>query len=138
VRDVAVGDEVFTLTPFERDGCAAEFALVPTAVLAPKPHGFGYVESAALTLAGLSAWHGLYDHGRLREGERVRVTGASGGVGHLAVQLATLLKGDVVDAVASLKEQPGDDILIYGSHVLVNDLLPHKLIDEYRFEGPPS
>jgi dihydrofolate reductase len=46
---------------------------------------------------------------------------------------ATLLDGDVVDAVAELKEQPGEDILIYGSGVLVNTLMPHKLIDEYRF-----
>jgi len=46
---------------------------------------------------------------------------------------ATLLEGDVVDAVADLKEQPGDDILIYGSGALVNTLMPHKLIDEYRF-----
>jgi dihydrofolate reductase len=45
---------------------------------------------------------------------------------------ATLLEGDVVDAVGSLKEQSGDDILVYGSAALVNDLLPHKLIDEYR------
>jgi dihydrofolate reductase len=46
---------------------------------------------------------------------------------------ATLLKGDLVDAVAGLKGQPGDDILVYGSGALVNGLLPHKLIDEYRF-----
>jgi dihydrofolate reductase len=46
---------------------------------------------------------------------------------------STLFKGGVVDAVANLKEQPGDDILVYGSGALVNDLLPHKLIDEYRF-----
>ena len=86
--DVAAGDEVFALMPFDRDGCAAEFALVPAAVLAPKPHSLTHVESAALTLAGLSAWQGLFAHGGLSEGERVRVTGASGGVGHLAVQLA--------------------------------------------------
>jgi dihydrofolate reductase len=46
---------------------------------------------------------------------------------------ATLLERDVVDAVAKLKEQPGEDLLIYGSSSLVNSLLPHKLIDEYRF-----
>jgi dihydrofolate reductase len=45
---------------------------------------------------------------------------------------SALLEGDVVEAVASLKEQPGDDILIYGSGALVNALLPHKLIDEHR------
>jgi dihydrofolate reductase len=46
---------------------------------------------------------------------------------------STLLEGDVVDAVANLKQQTGDDVLIYGSGALVNTLLPHNLIDEYRF-----
>ena len=46
---------------------------------------------------------------------------------------ATLLRGEVVEAVAELKEQPGEDLLIYGSDALVNTLPPHKLIDEYRF-----
>lgn len=88
VDDVAAGDEVFALSPFDRDGVAAEFAVVPAAVLAPKPQRLTHVESAALTLAGLSAWQGLFDHGALRDGERVRVLGSNGGVGHLAVQLA--------------------------------------------------
>jgi NADPH:quinone reductase-like Zn-dependent oxidoreductase len=88
VRDVAAGDEVFALTPFDRDGVAADYATVPVATLAPRPRTLTHVESAALPLAGLSAWQGLFDHGGLREGERVRVLGATGGVGHLAVQLA--------------------------------------------------
>ena len=46
---------------------------------------------------------------------------------------ANLLEGDVVAEVAKLKEQPGEDLLIYGSSSLVNALMPHKLIDEYRF-----
>jgi dihydrofolate reductase len=46
---------------------------------------------------------------------------------------STLLEGDIVEAVATLKEQPGEDILVYGSSALVNTLLAHKLIDEYRF-----
>jgi NADPH:quinone reductase-like Zn-dependent oxidoreductase len=88
VRDLAAGDEVFALTPFDRDGVAAEYAIVPAIVLAAKPRSLTHVQSAALTLAGLSAWQGLFDQGGLRDGERVRVLGASGGVGHLAVQLA--------------------------------------------------
>jgi NADPH:quinone reductase-like Zn-dependent oxidoreductase len=88
VRDLSEGDEVFALTPFDRDGVAAEYAAVPAALLAPKPRRLTHVESAALSLAGLSAWQGLFEYGGLREGERVRVLGASGGVGHLAVQLA--------------------------------------------------
>jgi hypothetical protein len=86
--DVAVGEEVFALMPFDRDGAAADYVVVPTALLAPKPRRLSHAESAALTLAGLSAWQGLFDHGALREGERVRVLGTKGGVGHLAVQLA--------------------------------------------------
>jgi dihydrofolate reductase len=45
----------------------------------------------------------------------------------------TLLKDDIVEAATNLKQQTGEDILIYGSGSLVNALLPHKLIDEYRF-----
>jgi NADPH:quinone reductase-like Zn-dependent oxidoreductase len=82
------GEEVFGLTPFDRDGVAAEYAVVPASVMAPKPRRLTHVESAALTLAGLTAWQGLFDHGRLGEGERVCVLGERGGVGHLAVQLA--------------------------------------------------
>src|SRR5947208_14182223 len=86
--DLAVGDDVFALTGFERDGVAAEHAVVPAAFLAPKPVGLSHVESAALPLAGLTAWQGLFVHGWLHEGERVLILGAAGGVGHLATQLA--------------------------------------------------
>src|SRR5262245_28412831 len=92
---VSDGEEVFALTPFDRDGVAAEYAVVPAAVLARKPRRLSHIESAALTLAGLTAWQGLFDHGALRENERVRVLGAHGGVGHLAAQLAgTRLAGE--------------------------------------------
>lgn len=82
------GDEVYALSGFDRDGAAAEYALVPAAILAPKPRSLGHVDSAALPLAGLSAWQGLFDHGRLQRGGRVLIHGAAGGVGSLAVQLA--------------------------------------------------
>jgi NADPH:quinone reductase-like Zn-dependent oxidoreductase len=88
VRGVSVGDEVFAMTPFDRDGVAAEYAVVPAGVLAARPRGLTHVESAALPLPGLSAWQGLFEHGRLRENERVRVIGRTGGVGHFAAQLA--------------------------------------------------
>jgi NADPH:quinone reductase-like Zn-dependent oxidoreductase len=88
VGDLAIGDDVFALTAFDRDGVAAEYAVVPAAFLASKPVGLSHVESAALPLAGLTAWQGLFVHGRLHEGERVLILGAAGGVGHLATQLA--------------------------------------------------
>jgi NADPH:quinone reductase-like Zn-dependent oxidoreductase len=88
VGDLAVGDEVYALTPFDRDGVAADYAAVPASALAPRPRALTHVESAALPMPALTAWQGLFDHGRLGERERVRVLGQSGGVGHLAVQLA--------------------------------------------------
>jgi NADPH:quinone reductase-like Zn-dependent oxidoreductase len=94
---VDTGEEVFALTPFDRNGVAAELASVPSAVLAPKPTSLTHAEAAALPMGGLSAWQGLFVHGRLQAGERVDVTGASGGVGHLAVQLARTAGAEVVD-----------------------------------------
>lgn len=94
---VETGEEVFALTPFDRDGVAAEYATVPKEVLAPKPVELTHVEAAALPMGGLSSWQGLVVHGGLRAGERVLVTGPSGGVGHIAVQLARSLGAQVVD-----------------------------------------
>jgi NADPH:quinone reductase-like Zn-dependent oxidoreductase len=92
------GDEVYALTPFDRDGVAAEYAVVPAEVLAPKPSRVSHVEAAALPMGGLTAWQALFVHGRLVRGERVLVTGASGGVGHIAVQLARHAGAVVVES----------------------------------------
>jgi NADPH:quinone reductase-like Zn-dependent oxidoreductase len=88
VDAVAPGEAVYALTPFDRDGVAATYAVVPASVLAPTPSSLDHVESAAIPLAALSAWQGLFDHGRLSEGERVLIHGAAGGVGQFATQLA--------------------------------------------------
>jgi NADPH:quinone reductase-like Zn-dependent oxidoreductase len=95
---VESGDEVYALTPFDRDGVAAEYAVVPADVLAPKPLRLSHVEAAALPMGGLTAWQALFVHGRLARGERVLVTGASGGVGHIAVQLARHAGATVVES----------------------------------------
>ena len=94
---LAVDDEVFALTPFDRDGGAAEYAVVPSAVVASKPKTLDHIQSATIPLAGLGAWQALFDHGGLQRGERVIVTGARGGVGHFAVQLARWAGAEVVD-----------------------------------------
>ena len=93
---VESGEEVYALTPFDRDGVAAEYAVVPESVLAPKPAALSHVEAAAVPMGGLSAWQALFTHGRLERGERVIVAGASGGVGHLAVQIARSAGAEVV------------------------------------------
>ena len=100
VTALEVGDEVFGLTPFDRDGVAAEFAVVPAAVLARKPRSLDHVESSALPMPGLTAWQALFDHGKLEAGQRVLIHGATGGVGHVAMQLARW-KGAHVTGTAS-------------------------------------
>ena len=90
------GDEVYALTDFGRDGAAADYAVVPTNLLAPKPRSLDHIESAAVPMPALTAWQGLFDHGRLEAGQRVLVTGASGGVGHIAAQLARHRGAEVI------------------------------------------
>jgi NADPH:quinone reductase-like Zn-dependent oxidoreductase len=100
VVTVSAGDDVFALTPFDRDGVAAEYAAVPAATLAPKPATLSHVESAAVPLPALSAWQGLFTHGDLEANDRVLVNGAVGGVGQFATQLARW-RGSYVIATAS-------------------------------------
>jgi NADPH:quinone reductase-like Zn-dependent oxidoreductase len=83
-----IGEAVYALSAFDHDGAAAEYVAVPAEILASKPQRLNYIESAALPLAGLSAWQGLFEHGNLVSGQRVLIHGAAGGVGGLAVQLA--------------------------------------------------
>jgi NADPH:quinone reductase-like Zn-dependent oxidoreductase len=86
--ELEVGDEVYALTSFDRDGNAAEYASVPVELLAAKPTALSHIETAAVPLAALSAWQALFTHGGLEEGQAVLITGARGGVGHFATQLA--------------------------------------------------
>jgi NADPH:quinone reductase-like Zn-dependent oxidoreductase len=100
VGDRAVGEAVYALGDFDRDGAAADYTVTSASFLAPKPRTLGHPESAAIPLAGLSAWQGLFDHGELAEGQRVLIHGAAGGVGGFAVQLARW-RGARVIATAS-------------------------------------
>jgi NADPH:quinone reductase-like Zn-dependent oxidoreductase len=95
VSEWSVGDEVFGLIPFTRDGAAAEFTVVPAAVLAAKPAQLFHDWAAALSLAGLTAWQGLVRHGGLRPDARVLVHGGAGGVGSFVVQVAAALGASV-------------------------------------------
>jgi NADPH:quinone reductase-like Zn-dependent oxidoreductase len=100
VDDVTVNQPVYALSGFDRDGAAAEYIVVPQKVLAPKPRTLGHTHSAAIPLAALSAWQGLFDHGDLKPGQRVLIHGPAGGVGNFAVQLARQI-GAYVIGVAS-------------------------------------
>jgi NADPH:quinone reductase-like Zn-dependent oxidoreductase len=113
VRSVSVGDAVYALTPFDRDGVAAEYAAVPAELLAPKPTALDHVSSAAVPLAALSAWQGLFDHGRLEQGQRVLIHGAAGGVGHVATQLA---RGRGAHVIGTASAPSLDAVRSYGAH----------------------
>lgn len=81
----AEGDEVFGISG---SGGYAEYSTSPAAVLAQKPAGVTHEQAAAIPVAGMTAWQGLFDVGDLRGGQSALVAGAAGGVGHFAVQLA--------------------------------------------------
>jgi NADPH:quinone reductase-like Zn-dependent oxidoreductase len=93
-----VGDEVYGLTDWYRDGAAAEYVAVEARNLAPKPVTLDHVEAAAVPLAGLTAWQALFVHGRLQPDETVLIHGAGGGVGVFGVQLAKAIGARVIAA----------------------------------------
>src|SRR3954466_3392045 len=85
---LAIGQRVFGLTDWCRNGTLAEFVAVEARNLAPLADEIDSAVAAALPISGLTAWQGLFVHGRLTAGQTVLVHGAAGGVGSIAVQLA--------------------------------------------------
>jgi NADPH:quinone reductase-like Zn-dependent oxidoreductase len=85
---LSVGQRVFGLTDWYRDGTLAEYVAVEARNLAPLPGDVDFTAGAALVMPGLTAWQGLFEHGRLRAGQSVLVHGAAGVVGSMATQLA--------------------------------------------------
>jgi NADPH:quinone reductase-like Zn-dependent oxidoreductase len=85
---LSVGQRVFGLTDWTRDGTLAEHVAVEARNLAPLPGDVDFTVGAALVMPGLTAWQGLFEHGRLQAGQSVLVHGAAGVVGSMATQLA--------------------------------------------------
>jgi len=83
-----VGQRVFGLTDWNRDGTLAEYAAVEARNLAPLPGDVDFTVGASLPISGLTAWQGLIVHGRLQAGQRVIAHGAAGAVGSMVTQLA--------------------------------------------------
>lgn len=85
---LSVGQRVFGLADWSRDGTLAEYVAVEARNLAPLPGDVDFTVGASLPISGLTAWQGLFEHGRLRAGQSVLVHGAAGAVGSLVTQLA--------------------------------------------------
>ncbi|HEY3057642.1 MAG TPA: NADP-dependent oxidoreductase [Chloroflexota bacterium] len=82
------GQRVFGLTDWHRDGTLAEYVAVEARNLAPLPGDVDFTVGASLPISGLTAWQGLFEHGRLQAGQSVLVHGAAGAVGSMVTQLA--------------------------------------------------
>src|SRR6184192_4045028 len=85
---LSVGQRVFGLTDWTRDGTLAEYVAVEARNLAPLPGDVDFTVGASVAMTGLTAWQGLFDHGRLQAGQSVLVHGAAGAVGSIVTQLA--------------------------------------------------
>ncbi|WP_405668380.1 NADP-dependent oxidoreductase [Streptomyces sp. NBC_01166] len=120
-----VGQRVFGMADWTRDGSLAEYAAVEARNLAPLPADVDYTVAATLPISGLTAWQGLFDHGRLAVGQTVLIHGSAGSVGSTAVQLAHDLGARVI---ATGRSADRDTALSLGADVFV-DLQADRLED---------
>ncbi|OWM12287.1 NADPH:quinone reductase [Mycolicibacterium peregrinum] len=120
---LTVGQRVFGLADWTRNGTLAEYVAVEARNLAPLPADVDHVVAAALPISGLTAWQGLFDHGRLSTGHTVLIHGAAGGVGSIAVQLAREVGAHVI---GTGRAADWDRAIALGAHTFV-DLAAEKL-----------
>jgi len=93
--------EVMALLEWQQGGYA-EFVVLPRALCILKPRALSMEEAAAVPLAAMTAWQGLFQHGELQSGQRVLIHGGAGGVGHFAVQFAALRGAEVISTASSV------------------------------------
>ena len=114
---VSVGQRVFGITDWTRDGTLAEYAVVEARNLAPLPGDVDFTVGAGVAMTGLTAWQGLFDHGRLRAGQSILVHGAAGAVGSMASQLAREAGAYVIGSGRASGRQTALD---FGAHEFVD------------------
>jgi NADPH:quinone reductase-like Zn-dependent oxidoreductase len=125
---LTVGEEVYGLSDWYRDGAAAEYIAVEARNLAPKPAFASHTQAAGVPLAGLTAWQALFVHGGLAEGQTVLIHGAGGGVGTGAVQLAHAVGARVI---ATGRAWARDLVLGLGADDFID-------VDQQQFEQSVS
>jgi NADPH2:quinone reductase len=135
VEEFGEGDRVFaTALGNDRQGTYAEYAAVPTDRLARLPDGVTFREGAAVALVGVTAWRALIAHAGLEPAETCLVHGGSGGVGHVAVQLAAAVSARVVTTARPEYHDRLDDL---GADVPL-DYVRDDLADAVADAGPPE
>jgi NADPH:quinone reductase-like Zn-dependent oxidoreductase len=114
---LSVGQRVFGLTDWTRDGTLAEYTVVEARNLAPLPGDVDFTVGAGVAMTGLTAWQGLFEHGRLQAGQSVLVHGAAGAVGSMATQLAREAGAHVIGTGRAAGRQTALD---FGAHEFVD------------------
>jgi NADPH:quinone reductase-like Zn-dependent oxidoreductase len=114
---LSVGQRVFGLADWYRDGTLAEYSAIDARNLAPLPCDVDFAVGASLPISGLTAWQGLFEHGRLRTGQGILVHGAGGAVGSIAAQLAREFGAYVIGSGRAADRQKALD---FGAHEFVD------------------
>ncbi|GLQ55845.1 NADP-dependent oxidoreductase [Devosia nitrariae] len=120
---LTVGQRVFGLTDWSRDGTLAEYAAVEARNLAPLPGDLDFTVGASLPISGLTAWQGLFQHGRLRAGQSILVHGAAGAVGTMVTQLAREAGAYVIGSGRAADRQKALDFDANAFIDLENDVI---------------
>ncbi|MFF3946717.1 NADP-dependent oxidoreductase [Streptomyces sp. NPDC001902] len=114
---LSVGQRVFGLADWHRDGTLAEYVAIEARNLAPLPGDVDFTVGASLPISGLTAWQGLFQHGRLQAGQTVLAHGATGAVGTMVTQLAREAGAYVIGTGRSADR---DKALDFGAHEFVD------------------
>ncbi|GAA3737447.1 NADP-dependent oxidoreductase [Leifsonia bigeumensis] len=114
---LSVGQRVFGLSDWHRDGTLAEYVAIEARNLAPLPGDADFTAGASLPISGLTAWQGLFVHGRLQAGQSVLAHGAAGAVGTMVTQLAREAGAHVIGTGRAADRQKAFD---FGSHEFVD------------------
>ena len=122
---LSVGQRVFGLADWYRDGTLAEYVAIEARNLAPLPGDVDFAVGASLPISGLTALQGLFDHGRLRAGQSVIAHGAAGAVGSLVAQLAREAGAHVIGTGRAADRQKA---LEFGAHEFVD--LDHEVLED--------
>jgi NADPH:quinone reductase-like Zn-dependent oxidoreductase len=120
---LSVGQRVFGLADWYRNGTLAEYVAIEARNLAPLPGDVEFTVGASLPISGLTAWQGLFEHGRLRAGQSVVAHGAAGAVGSMVTQLARLAGAYVIGTGRAADRQKALDFGAQEFVDLQNDAL---------------
>jgi NADPH:quinone reductase-like Zn-dependent oxidoreductase len=120
---LSIGQRVFGLADWYRDGTLAEYVAMEARNLAPLPGDVDFTVGASLPISGLTVWQGLFQHGRLQAGQSVLVHGAAGAVGSMATQLAREFGAHVIGTGRTADRQTVLDLGAKEFVDLANDAL---------------